>query len=55
LQAADLAGGYARSIYLDFGLRIVCEEFKGVILNGSMVRDWTQVGRSNLTELRGGK
>jgi len=53
LQAADLVGGYARSIYLDLGLRVVCEEFRGVILNGSMVRDWAQLERSNLTELRG--
>lgn len=52
LQAADLAGGYARDLYLNHGLRIVCEEFKGVIFNGSMVRDWTQVARTNLTELR---
>ena len=52
LQAADLAGGYARDLYLKHGLRVVCEEFKGVILNGSMVRDWTQVARTNLTELR---
>ena len=53
LQAADLAGGYARRLYLDLGLRVVCEEFKGVILNGAMVRDWNQLARSNLTELRG--
>ena len=52
LQAADLAGGYARDLYLKYGLRVVCEEFKGVILNGSMVRDWSQVARTNLTELR---
>lgn len=52
LQAADLAGGYARSLYLELGLRVVCEEFKGVILNGSMVRDWTQVERTDIAELR---
>lgn len=52
LQAADIAAGYARSIYLDFGLRGVCEEFKGVILNGSMVRDWSQVERPNSADLR---
>jgi hypothetical protein len=52
LQAADLAGGYARSVYIDLGLRVVCEEFKGVVFNGSMVRDWSQIERSNLTELR---
>jgi len=53
LQAADLAGGYARSLYLELGLRVVCEEFKGVILNGSMVRDWTQLERTDVAELRG--
>ena len=52
LQAADLAGGYARGLYLDLGLRVVCEEFKGVMLNGSMVRDWTQLERSDLAKLR---
>jgi hypothetical protein len=52
LQAADLAGGYARSLYLDFGLRVVCEEFKAVVLNGSMIRDWMQLERSDLAELR---
>jgi hypothetical protein len=53
LQAADLASGYARGLYLDLGLRVVCEEFKAVIWNGAMVRDWTQVERADLTELRG--
>jgi hypothetical protein len=53
LQAADLAGGYARSLYLELGVRVVCEEFKGVILNGSMVRDWSQVERADVAELRG--
>lgn len=52
LQAADIAAGYARGIYYDFGLRAVCEEFKSVILNGSMVRDWSQVERPNAAELR---
>jgi len=45
LQAADLAGGYARQIYLDYGLRGVCEEFKGVIHNGKMIRTWLQIER----------
>jgi hypothetical protein len=45
LQAADLAGGYARQIYLDYGLRVVCEEFKGVIHNGKMIRTWLQIER----------
>jgi hypothetical protein len=52
LQAADIAGGYARTLYVEHGLRVVCEEFKGVILNGAIVRDWTQLERRNLTELR---
>jgi len=52
LQAADIAAGYARTIYADIGLRAVCEEFKGVILNGSMVRDWSQVERPNSADLR---
>jgi hypothetical protein len=38
LQAADLAAGWARRIYLDRGVKGVSEQFKGVILNGSMVR-----------------
>lgn len=37
--------------YLERGLRVVCEEFKGVILNGSMIRDWSCIDRPNLTEL----
>ena len=54
LQAADLAAGYARELYLSTdGLRRVCEEFKGVIFNGSMVRDWAQVDRRDLEYLRG--
>lgn len=52
LQAADLAAGYARTLYLDCGLKIVCEEFRGVVLNGSMVRDWTRVERPDLALLR---
>jgi hypothetical protein len=52
LQAADLAAGYARELYLESGLRVVCEEFKGVILNGAMVRDWSQVQRRDVTQLR---
>lgn len=51
LQAADIAAGYARTLYLERGLRAVCEEFLGVILNGSMIRDWSRVDRPNLTEL----
>ena len=44
LQAGDLAADYARMLYLKTeGLRIVYEEFRAVILNGSIVRDWTQV------------
>jgi len=53
LQAADLAAGYARSLYVAHGgPRVVCQEFKGVIVNGSMVRDWSQMERANLTQLR---
>jgi hypothetical protein len=52
LQAADFAGGYARDVYLELGLQAVCEEFRAVVLNGSMVRDWSQVDRSNTAELR---
>jgi hypothetical protein len=51
LQAADLAGGYARDLYLKHGLRIVCVK-SSKASNGSMVRDWSQVARTNLTELR---
>jgi hypothetical protein len=52
VQAADLAGGYAADLYRKHGLRVVCEEFKGVILNGAMVRDWQQIERADLTRLR---
>jgi hypothetical protein len=53
LQAADLAAGHARELYLSTeGIRRVCEEFKAVILNGSMIRDWTQVDRRDLEHLR---
>ena len=53
LQAADLAAGYARDLYLsNDGIKRVCEEFKGVILNGSMVRDWAQVDRRDTEHLR---
>lgn len=52
LQAADLAAGYARTLYLKLGLRVVCEEFKSVVFNGAMVRDWLQVDRPDLTRLR---
>ena len=52
LQVADLAEGYARDRYLEFGLRVVCEEFRAVILNGTMVRDWTQVHRLDIAELK---
>jgi hypothetical protein len=56
LQAADLAAGYAKDLYLsDSGIRGVCEEFNGVILNGSMVRDWSQVDRADLGRLRARK
>jgi len=41
LQAADLAAGYARRLYESAdGLKKVCLEFRQVILNGSVVRDW---------------
>ena len=41
LQAADLAAGYARRLYeSDEGPRKVCVEFRQVLLNGSLVRDW---------------
>lgn len=55
LQAADIAAGYARMLYLEKGLRAVCEEFKGVILNGSFVRDWSQVDRRHSTDLQLGR
>jgi hypothetical protein len=42
LQAADWAAGYARQVYLEHGLRVVCEEFCSVIFNGSMIRDFRQ-------------
>lgn len=42
LQAADLAAGYARRLYeSQDGLKKVCLEFRQVLLNGSLVRDWT--------------
>jgi len=53
LQAGDLAAGYAEDLYRSSeGIRRVCEEFKGVILNGSMVRDWKQIERTDLDRLR---
>lgn len=53
IQAGDLAAGYAKDLYESSdGIRRVCEEFKGVILNGSMVRDWKQVERVDLDRLR---
>jgi hypothetical protein len=43
LQAADVAAGYARRLYeSEDGLRNVCLEFRQVLLNGSLVRDWRQ-------------
>jgi hypothetical protein len=43
LQAADLAAGYARRLYeSDEGLKKVCLEFRQVLLNGGIVRDWQQ-------------
>jgi hypothetical protein len=41
LQAADIAAGYARRLYeSDDGLKKVCLEFRQVLLNGTLVRDW---------------
>lgn len=45
LQIGDLAGGYARQIYLDYGLQAVCEEFRAVMHNGEMIRTWSQIER----------
>jgi hypothetical protein len=45
LQIGDLAGGYARQIYLDYGLQAVCEEFRAVFHNGEMIRTWSQIER----------
>jgi hypothetical protein len=43
LQAADLAAGYARRLYeSDDGLKKVCIEFRQVLLNGTLIRDWQQ-------------
>jgi hypothetical protein len=43
LQAADVAAGYARRLYeSEDGLKKVCLEFRQVLLNGSLVRDWRQ-------------
>jgi hypothetical protein len=43
LQAADVAAGYARRLYeSDDGLKKVCIEFRQVLLNGTLVRDWQQ-------------
>ncbi|MEW6320897.1 MAG: hypothetical protein AB1635_07400 [Acidobacteriota bacterium] len=43
LQAADVAAGYARRLYeSEDGLKKVCLEFRQVLLNGSLVRDWQQ-------------
>lgn len=53
LQAADITAGYAKTLYAQSdGLKAVCEEFRAVILNGSMVRDWTRVERPNAVDLR---
>jgi hypothetical protein len=53
LQAADIAAGYARTLYTQSdGLKAVCEEFRAVILNGSMVRDWTRVEQPDAADLR---
>jgi len=52
LQASDLAAGYARRLYLEQGLKAVCEEFRSVIFNGSMIRDWARVDRPDAAELR---
>ncbi len=43
LQAADVAAGYARRLYeSEDGLKKVCLEFRQVLLNGTLVRDWQQ-------------
>lgn len=43
LQAADVAAGYARRLYeSDDGLMKVCIEFRQVLLNGTLIRDWQQ-------------
>ena len=43
LKAADVAAGYARRLYeSDDGLKKVCIEFRQVLLNGTLVRDWQQ-------------
>lgn len=47
LQAADIAAGYARRLYeSDEGLKKVCLEFRRVLLNGTVVRDWKQSAAS---------
>ena len=43
LQAADVAAGYARRLYeSNDGLKKVCIEFRQVLLNGTLIRDWQQ-------------
>lgn len=43
LQAADVAAGYARRLYeSDDGLKKVCIEFRQMLLNGTLIRDWQQ-------------
>jgi hypothetical protein len=45
LQAADVAAGYARRLYESVdGLKKVCLEFRQVLLNGRLVRDYRQSG-----------
>lgn len=46
LQAADVAAGYARRLYeSEDGLKKVCVEFRQVLLNGTLVRDWQEQSR----------
>ena len=43
LQAADVAAGHARRLYeSNDGLKKVCVEFRQVLLNGTLIRDWLQ-------------
>lgn len=42
LQAADVAAYHARTLYDEHGLKAVCDEFRCVIHNAALVRDWQQ-------------
>ena len=51
LQVSDIAAGYAKDLYRHGGAQLLSEQFRLVVINGAVVRDWAQIDQPHPSSL----